>query len=110
MKEPHMKDRIMLDPSTVIRRNDRVEYRSLGDGEGGVLLHLGTAAYHGVNEVGALVWKSLEGVTFPQLVDEVRAHLASTPPSLEADIADFVGDLVERDLVSYESSADTDPV
>jgi hypothetical protein len=105
-----MKDRIMLDSSTVIRRNDRVEYRSLGDGEGGVLLHLGTAAYHGVNEVGALVWSSLEGVTFLQLVDKVRAQLASTPPSLEADIAEFVGELVERDLVLYGSSADTDLV
>jgi Coenzyme PQQ synthesis protein D (PqqD) len=96
----------MRDLSTVIRRNERVEYRSLGDGEGGVLLHLGTAAYHGVNEVGAMVWTLLEGITVQQLLDEMRTRLTSTPPSLEKDVEEFLRELAERDLVSYDTGAE----
>jgi hypothetical protein len=94
-----------MDSSTVVRRNERVEYRSLGDGEGGVLLHLGTAAYHGVNEVGAMIWTLLEGITVQQLLDEMRARLASTPPSLENDVEEFLQELGERDLVSCDTGA-----
>jgi hypothetical protein len=39
----------MIDDATVVRRNATVEYRSLGDEGGGVLLHVGTGAYHGLN-------------------------------------------------------------
>jgi hypothetical protein len=98
-----MKESIMLDPSTTILRSDRVEYRSLGDGEGGVLLHLDTAAYHGVNEVGALIWTLIEGITFQELLHELRARLSDIPPGFEEDIADFIEDLIDRNLVSYTS-------
>ena len=50
----------MIDATTLLRRNPRVESRSMGEGEGGVLLHLDTAAYHGLNEVGVLIWSLLE--------------------------------------------------
>jgi Coenzyme PQQ synthesis protein D (PqqD) len=95
----------MIEPSTVVRRSDRVEYRSLGDGEGGVLLNLDTAAYHGVNEVGAMIWTLLEGITFQQLLDKLGTRLASTPPSLETDLEEFLEELAERNLVSYAGSA-----
>jgi coenzyme PQQ synthesis protein D (PqqD) len=102
-----MKDTGMLDSSTVVRRNERVEYRDLGDGEGGVLLHLDTAAYHGVNEVGAMIWTLLEGITVQQLLDEVRSRLNSTPPSLEKDVEEFLQELAERDLVSYDAGTES---
>src|SRR5437763_870542 len=47
---------IMLDASTTVARHPRVVFRQLGGETGGVVLHLGTAAYHGVNEMGALVF------------------------------------------------------
>ena len=50
----------MIEETTILRRNPRVEYRGMGEREGGVLLHLDTAAYHGLNEVGALIWRLLE--------------------------------------------------
>jgi hypothetical protein len=97
----------MMDALTVVRRNERVEYRSLGDSEGGVLLHLGTAAYHGVNEVGAMIWTLLDdGITFQQLLDEVRLRLTSAPPSLEKDVEEFLDELAERNLVSYAETAE----
>jgi hypothetical protein len=89
----------MIDPATVIRKSPRAEYRSLGDGEGGVVLHLDTAAYHGVNGGGALVWSLIEGVTFGELIAELRVRLQDPPAELEADIEGFIDALAEHDLV-----------
>lgn len=89
------------DHSTVLLRNPRVEYRSLGDEEGGVLLHLDTAAYHGLNGVGALAWSLLDGMTFGKLLQELRSRLEGIPPTFEEEIGEFVRDLAERDLVHY---------
>ena len=89
----------MIDTATLIRKNPRAEYRSLGDGEGGVVLHLDTAAYHGVNGTGALVWTLIEGVTFGALIAELKVRLQDPPAELEADIEEFIDALAEHDLV-----------
>jgi hypothetical protein len=98
----------MIDDATVVRRNATVEYRSLGDEGGGVLLHVGTGAYHGLNEVGAAVWALLEpteGVSFASLIDGLRSQLEDPPDELSADISEFLEDLAARDLVSLGASA-----
>jgi hypothetical protein len=92
----------MMQSTTSIRRNPRAEFRSLGEDEGGVLLHLDTAAYHGVNGVGAVVWTLLDGITFEQLLAELRRKLDDTPPALESEISVFLDQLAERDLVVLE--------
>jgi hypothetical protein len=90
----------MIEATTVLRRNPRVEYRSMGEGEGGVLLHLDTAAYHGLNEVGALIWRLLEEPTaFDTLLQELRDRLQQVPPQFEEEIGQFVDELAERGLV-----------
>jgi hypothetical protein len=90
----------MIEATTVLRRNPRVEYRSMGEGEGGVLLHLDTAAYHGLNEVGALIWRLLEEPkAFDTLLQELRDRLQDPPPHFEEEIGQFVSELAERDLV-----------
>jgi hypothetical protein len=90
----------MIEATTVLRRNPRVEYRSMGEGEGGVLLHLDTAAYHGLNEVGALIWRLLEEPkAFDTLLQELRDRLQQVPPQFEEEIGQFVDELAERGLV-----------
>jgi coenzyme PQQ synthesis protein D (PqqD) len=89
----------MMEEATVIRRNPRAEFRSLGEGEGGVVLHLDTAAYHGLNGGGVLVWEMLDGISFGQLLDDLRALLDDAPASFEEDIGRFLTALAERDLV-----------
>jgi hypothetical protein len=84
----------------VIRRNPQVVYRELA-AEGGVLLHLESGAYHGLNEIGTLIWGLLEEErTFADLVAELRARLADPPEELEADTERFLADLRERDLLA----------
>jgi hypothetical protein len=90
----------MIEETTVLRRNPRVEYRSMGEGEGGVLLHLDTAAYHGLNEVGALIWRLLEEPKpFEVLLPELRGELQDVPSRFEDEIRQFLSELAERDLI-----------
>jgi hypothetical protein len=90
----------MIQETTVLRRNPRVEYRSMGEGEGGVLLHLDTAAYHGLNEVGALIWRLLEEPKpFDVLLRELRGELQEVPSGFEDEIRQFLSELAERDLI-----------
>jgi Coenzyme PQQ synthesis protein D (PqqD) len=92
----------MPDMSSVIARNPRVEFQGLADGEGGVLLHLDTAAYHSVNEVGATIWRLLDSITFADLLGQLRGRLEDVPPTFDHEIAEFVDDLAARDLVILE--------
>jgi hypothetical protein len=96
----------MIHERTVIRRNQRVVFRKLADEAGGVLLHLDTAAYHGLNEVGALVWTLLDGTpTFGALLDDLRGRLEDPPSMFDAEIGGFLEDLGRRDLVLLDDGA-----
>jgi hypothetical protein len=90
----------MIEETTILRRNPRVEYRSMGEGEGGVLLHLDTAAYHGLNEVGGEIWRLLEEPKpFDVLLRELRGELQDVPSRFEDEIRQFLSELAERDLI-----------
>ena len=86
-----------------VRRNERAVFRPLAEGEGGVLLHLDSGAYHGLNEVGTLIWDLIgEGSSIADLIDGVGSRLAETPPELASDVTAFIDDLVNRELLILE--------
>ena len=66
-----------------------------------MLLHLDTAAYHGLNEIGVLIWSLIDDIRFEDLVQELRGRLEKAPESLTDDISEFLTELAERDLVRY---------
>ena len=77
--------------------------RELSASEGGVLLHLETAQYHGVNPVGLLIWELLDGErSVRDVVDAVRERVQNAPPELESDVMTFLNDVHERGLVLVE--------
>lgn len=83
-----------------LRRTQDVVYRDLAEGSGGVLLHLQTADYLRMNEVGARIWHAIDGVRDEAgVVAEVRAQLPDAPPRLEDDVRAFLATLRERRLV-----------
>jgi hypothetical protein len=85
----------------VIRRNPNVVYRELAGEGGGVLLHLDSGEYHGLNEVGSLIWSLIDGERdFDALVEEVREGLEDPPDDLVAETKRFLADLRERDLIA----------
>ena len=89
-------------PEDLVRPNPRAVYRDLADGAGGVVLHLDTAAYHGVNAFGAHVWSSLgDGVTFADLLADIRANVEGVPEGVDAEVGAFLSDLHDRGLVRY---------
>lgn len=93
----------MISDETVVRRNPSVESRDLGEEGGAVLLHVGTGAYHGTNDVGALIWEILEEPkSFGTLLARLRDQLEETPPTLAEEIAEFLDELAERELVLLE--------
>lgn len=89
-----------MEADEVVRRSERAVFRELAGNEGGVLLHLDTGAYHGLNPTGTLIWNLIgDGSTFGDLVEGLGSQLTDTPDDLEADIEAFVKDLLERDLL-----------
>jgi hypothetical protein len=97
---------LMLDASTPVARHPRVVFRSLGEEGGGVVLHLGSAAYHGVNGIGALIFSLLDDApTVGALVERVRDRVDGAPPELADDVVEFVASLADRDLVLVGDAA-----
>jgi hypothetical protein len=84
-----------------IRRNPQVVYRELAGQGGGVLLHLDSGAYHGLNETGSLIWDLIDGTRgFGALVTALRNRLEDAPDDLDAEIEQFLADLRDRDLIA----------
>jgi hypothetical protein len=93
----------VIERGTVIVRNPRVAYRKLAEGGGAVLLNLDTSAYHGLNQTGSAIWESVgDGKTFGDLVPDVASYFDDAPPSLPTDVAAFIEDLLQRDLLRVD--------
>jgi hypothetical protein len=90
----------MIDQATRIRRNPDVVFRSLEEEQGGVLLHLESGEYHGLNDLGSLIWRLIENESsFADVVAGVRAQTEDAPDGVDQDVANFLDDLNRRDLV-----------
>jgi hypothetical protein len=89
-----------MNEDTRIARNPDVVARPLTDTEGGVLLHLETGAYHGLNPVGLLIWEELESErTVAELVAAVREKVPDAPAGVADDVISFLEGAVQRDLL-----------
>lgn len=91
----------LIHGASKIRKNPRVISRALTEGEGGVLLHMDSGAYHGVNQLGLVVWELLDGTrTVADVVEIVRSRVSNSPQELQADVVSFLNRVVERGLVA----------
>ncbi len=95
-----------LTGATLVRRNPNVAGRDLQEGEGAVLLHTETGAYHRLNPTGALIWRMLEEpARFEELERRLRGDLVEPPLLVSEDLAAYIADLAGRDLVHLEHFA-----
>ena len=90
----------MIDTQTKVRRNPSVVARDLGEGEGAVLLHLGSGQYHGLNPVGLAGWESLEEErSVADVIAALRDRVEDPPAQLDDDVLAFLRGAHERDLI-----------
>jgi hypothetical protein len=83
------------------RKNPSVAFRTLSAGEGGVLLHLESGEYHGINDLGCLIWELVDGQrSVAEVVEAVRERVDDAPAEVGADVLGFLDDLQQRNLVS----------
>ena len=95
----------MIDSTTKIRRNPDVVFRQLEEEQGGVLLHLQSGEYHGLNDLGSLVWRLTEQeTTFADVIVGVRAGAEDVPDSVDVEVSAFLEGLRDRNLIELESS------
>ena len=91
----------MIDEGATISKNPDVVHRTLQ--EGAVLLHLGSGEYHGLNEIGTLLWELLDGERdLAGLVAATRKRVDAPALELEADVARFLAHLRDRDLIRVD--------
>jgi Coenzyme PQQ synthesis protein D (PqqD) len=81
-------------------KDPQVVYRDLANEEGGLLLHVESGQYHGVNGTGSAIWKLIDGT---RTVAEIAAALALEFNGAQIDFAKevdrFVDDLRRRGLL-----------
>jgi hypothetical protein len=81
-------------------------FRRLSGDEGAVVLHLDTAAYHGLNAVGSLIWELIDdGTTIDALVAALRTQIDDPPADLEQHVEEFVAALAQRGLLEVDREA-----
>lgn len=86
--------------TTTVRPAAGVVFRRLSPGQGGVLLHLETGAYHGINETGVALWELMgESAGLESVVDAFLRLLADPPTGAASEARGFFADLAARGLV-----------
>jgi len=88
----------MADGEFTPSRNPQVVYRDLANEEGGLLLHLKSGQYHGVNETGFAIWELIDGV---RTISDISAALTKDGEagSVGPEVSRFIEELRQRDLV-----------
>jgi SynChlorMet cassette protein ScmD len=68
-----------------------------------VLFDPDTGNAHGLNPLGVLVWKKLDGKhNVDDILDELKAECDDVPPEAKNEVAEFIQSLVENGLAGYE--------
>lgn len=85
-------------PDAILEGEDEVVFRDLG-GEA-VILHLGTATYFGLNEVGTRVWQLLgERLSLDAVCARLAEEFDAPRERIDADVAALVSQLVAKGLL-----------
>jgi len=88
-------DKPIANPSIVFR-DDFDEWAVLFDPD--------TGKTFGLNPVGVLIWKKLDGKhSVGDIVKEINRNCEEVPAEVEEDIIHLINDLAERGLVGYEN-------
>jgi hypothetical protein len=89
-----------MDSSAFVKRNPQVVAQQLAEPDGAVLLHLDTGAYHGLNQLGLIVWELIETEQLVgDVIEGVRGRVLDPPPQVGDDVLRFLEMAADRNLV-----------
>jgi hypothetical protein len=79
-------------------KNPQVAYRDLTNEEGGLLLHLESGQYHGVNATGFAIWELIDG---RRTVSDICDALSEVTDAedVTAEVRRFIEELRVRNLI-----------
>lgn len=91
-----------MTPESVFEPAPDVVFRDLG-GEA-VLLHLGTATYFGLDDVGTRVWQLVvDGRSVREVCAALAAEYDAPTEDIERDVSDLLDRLMKKDLLRATS-------
>lgn len=92
-----------LSASTQVSRTENCLATTI-DGET-VILHRDAEKYYGLNEVGTVVWDSLQRPrTIEEICDEVTATYDVSDDRCRNDVEDILVEMNEKNLVRFETT------
>jgi hypothetical protein len=80
----------------------RISEDAVANSVGGemVILHLGNGNYYGLDAIGTLLWDGLKSGKLPiEVCDEILEHYEVEREAVETDIAQFLVELQQHELV-----------
>ena len=84
---------------TIPVRNETVSWREFGTE--GILFNPGTGDYTQINEVGLMIWKQVDGRrSVREIAAELAAHFEARIDVVARDTAEFLEDLVNKELLT----------
>lgn len=94
-------DRISMTRGSVLRRAPGVRWREFGSD--GILLDPESGEYAQINEIGVLIWKSLdEPATLDRVIERVCAQCEGVGDQAAGDVEEFVTALTQRRFLLVE--------
>lgn len=71
-------------------------------GEDALLLNLDSQQYYRLENVGAKMLQCLlDGLTTPQVIDQIRLEFDAAPEQIASDLQDLVHKLEDQGLIEY---------
>ncbi len=76
-------------------------------GDEGTVILLISGMMHQLNLLGGMIWAQCDGSrTLAQIVTQLQAEFDVETALLQADVQEFIDDLIERGWLSYDQSTD----
>ena len=83
---------------SIVRRQEQVPFKELDQER--ILLHLDSGDYFAIDEVGLLIWKSMDGKrSLEQIAERIVAQYEVTRVKALHDVISFVNGLWNKKLV-----------
>src|SRR5438270_8015196 len=95
----------VIGPQTRLRLAPNVTFRSLGEGEGTVVVNTTTGELYTCNQTGAAFLKTIDGQrTFEAIIDALHRKFDVDRAVLHVDISDLASQMLAKGLVVVDSS------